>query len=454
MLRRAGTVLAVAGMFVFVPTAQAAVDKLATDGQRPSVAVSPADDSAYVTWANPGAGGDPFYCPLTKFGACGQKVRLKGTRPEPFEPPYIFAPQTAGDPVYVVQGRTDSTDRLFLWQPKTSNGTPIDLGFGSAARDASMGREGLSGNPLLPTVHALGTDSDRPQRGWIQKGFPVGGTAADRAAEGVQLDLNHLANSSITTIADEVSGVDQRPAAVFDNNQDIFYAVGRHPRAFNPVGTNFAHWNSAGEWFPTRKLISGRSAQLAKTPAYSVGSTGEFVARMVFADDLGRPAVASFGQNGLLGKPKVLGEYATGAFGNSGEGIQHAIAIGRDSRTYVTWVASNFFGPDSLLLSYSAKGGGTSFSKPVEIATGEQIRNLALAMGQNRGVVAWSDEFGGEASGGVLSVTLATAGAPPPVLARRWHRPSACPTRPSPRSRPTGAWARPGSPPCWPATAA
>lgn len=408
-IRKAGVAAAIVGaMLSLAGAAQAdGVYQLNHDGQRPSVAISPVDDTAYVTWLNPGAG-DPFYCRIGKSEACDPITRLVGTRQNlSVDPPFVFAPQLAGDPAYVVQSRSENTDTLYGWAPKSSAGA-FEIGKGAITWDAVMGREGLNGNPLLPTVHGIGTDATKPNAGWVQKGFPLGGTPADAQADGLSLDTGHLANTSIATLRDAKTGADQRPVAVFDNNNEIFYAVGKHPGDGGPP-TVFRHWNTAVEWNAERKLAKGSSALLAKSPAYSFGSTGAFFARMVYADDEGRPTVATFGVNGLLGKPKVLGEYATGAFGSAGADIQHAIAYGRDGRTYVLWVANNFFGPDSLMLAMLPEGSfGTSYSPKVEIARGENIRNIAMAVGKNRGVVTWSKEFIGEQSAPVYAATLAT----------------------------------------------
>lgn len=411
ILRKAGAVAAIVGAMLSLAAASAAgaeVVQLNHDGQRPSVAISPVDDAAYVTWLNPGAG-DPFYCKLGKDETCDTLIRLRGTAFNlSVDSPFIFAPQLPGAPVYVVQSRSEGTDTLYGWAPKNSL-SPFEIGKGAITRDAAMGREGLNGNPLLPTVHGIGDDAENPSRGWVQKGFPLGGTPADALADGLSLDRGHLANTSIATLRDAKTGADQRPVAVFDNNAEIFYAVGKHPGDGGPP-TAFRHWNTAVEWNAERKLVNGGSAVLAKSPAYSAGSAGAFFARMVYADDEGRPTVATFGVNGLLGKPKVLGEYATGAFGITGDGIEHAIAMGRDRRTYVVWVANDFFGPDSLMLSVLSESNfGNSYSPPkVEIARGENIRNIAMAVGKNRGVVTWSKEFIGEQSSPVYATTLAT----------------------------------------------
>ncbi len=130
----------------------------------------------------------------------------------------------------------------------------------------------------------------------------------------------------------------------------------------------------------------------------------------MFVDAEGRPAFGTFGVNGLLAEPIVLGEYPTGAFGNSGADIQHAIARGRDGRPYVVWVASNFFGPDSLLLAIGTNGGSGAFSPPVEIAQGEDIRSISMAVGLDRGAVAWSKNFIGSEASPVLYVPFTTPG--------------------------------------------
>jgi len=411
-LKRAGVAITVAaGILVGASGAQAApiAAKLEEKGQRPFVAVS-RDDNVHVTWQDP-VTSDPIYCPIVKFKfSCQTRTRLQGAgATDSASPTYVYAAQaTDGDRVYVVQSRSISSDRLFSWNV-TSGAAPVDLGFGSASQDATLSVDGPGNTNPVFSVHAIGTDFTGNREGFIHKGFPYGGDDAEKAADGLVLENQHLANASITTVRDKkTAAFGLRPIAVFDNNVEITYAVGRHPSdgAVNPAF--FDHWNTEVEWFPTRQLVQGGSAILSKAPFNT--SSGEFFARVIYADKEDRPVVGQIGGNGLLGKPTVLGEYATNAFGGGGADIQHTIAPGRDSRTYVAWVASNFFGPDSLLLAYSQKAGGGVYSVPFEIARGEDIRNLSMGVGKDRGAIAWSKDFIDVDGSPVFYVPFSTAG--------------------------------------------
>jgi len=406
----AGAAIAIAAGVLFgVGSAQGnPVKKLADDGQRPSVAVSQFDDSAYATWLNPKTN-EPAFC-LLEFSGCKTLTVLKGApATDSADPPFVFAPQTAGSRPFVVESRSLQAFKLYLWSPLNSP-TPADLGFGRASYDAALGLEGLNGNPKQGAVHAIGMDANDPARGWVHKGFPFAGTEADALADGLSLDTDHLANASIAVLRDAKTGDDARPVAVFDNNAETFFAVGRHPGdGLSPAG--FRHWNTAGEWNPERKLVDGGSAKLAKAPSFSFVSTSRFFGRMVYADEANRPTVATFDVNGLILKPKVLGSYSTLSFGGGGADIQHAIVFGGDRRTYVVWVASNVFGPDSLLMSYGGKGLDDDFSAPVEIAQGEGIRNISLSVGKSRGFVTWSPSFTGSEGSPVYSTYFSGPGA-------------------------------------------